>query len=445
MLLEFKASNYKSFADEFTLSMIPAPKQSGLDYSILKERIGNKEYKALCSTVIYGPNASGKSNIISALDVFKEIVLRGNIRNNDKINSPNTAASMLELIPNIDYKENHPTTFSISFSIEGFLINYSLSVLLSTITNRDNTRKIIEEILHVNNKLIFYRNSEIKFGQFDIIKDMVNESFYENKEAVITLANRNLIEDELFLVNIFRLMISKELVSLIMHWFKFNLDVIYNANAVKTAPSDISIRNNDSSESKIILVNAINDAIDCFGSSFSKLGYMARDNGKVDLVSIFPDKIPNLSISANSFESYGTIRFANLVPMIIDALKHGGTLVIDEFDASIHPMALINIVNIFHNDEINKNHAQLIFNTHNPMFLNPSVFRRDEIKFTERDEESNKSELYSLSDFGTSSETGVRKNDDYMKHYFLGRYGAIKDINFSSFFKKVVEATDEEE
>ena len=81
MLLEFKIKNYKSFVDETTFSMIPAPKQTGLDYSLLNEKVGSKNQKALCSAVIYGPNASGKTNIIGAMETFKAIVLRGNIRN----------------------------------------------------------------------------------------------------------------------------------------------------------------------------------------------------------------------------------------------------------------------------------------------------------------------------------------------------------------------------
>lgn len=98
----------------------------------------------------------------------------------------------------------------------------------------------------------------------------------------------------------------------------------------------------------------------------------------------------------------------------------------DEFDASIHPMALMSIINIFHNDEINTKHAQLIFNTHNPIFLSTNIFRRDEIKFVERDEDNNNSVLYALSDFGTTGEKGVRKHEDYMKNYFISQYGAIK-------------------
>ena len=95
MLLEFKATNYKSFKDELIFSMIPAPKQKGLDYSILHEKIGNRTYKGLSSAIIYGANASGKTNIIGAMDTFKNIVLRGNIRNDEK-DSPNAATVALD-------------------------------------------------------------------------------------------------------------------------------------------------------------------------------------------------------------------------------------------------------------------------------------------------------------------------------------------------------------
>ena len=116
----------------------------------------------------------------------------------------------------------------------------------------------------------------------------------------------------------------------------------------------------------------------------------------------------------------------------------------DEFDASIHPMALMNIINIFHNDEVNIHHAQLIFNTHNPIFLNSNMFRRDEIKFVDRDEETHASTIYALSDFGTAGENGVRKGDDYMKNYFIDRYGAISEIDFTDLIKSALSYDDEE-
>ena len=128
-----------------------------------------------------------------------------------------------------------------------------------------------------------------------------------------------------------------------------------------------------------------------------------------------------------------TVRFLNIFPIISNAINSGATLVIDELDASIHPMVIMNIINIFHNDEININGAQLIFNTHNPIFLNGAILRRDEMKFVDKIDDS--SIHYSLSDFGTNGTKGVRNSEDYLKNYFINKYGAIKDIDFSDIFK----------
>ena len=99
MLIEFQAANYRSFKNTLTFSMKPAPKQKGLDYSILSEKIGGCTHKALSSAVIYGPNASGKTNIIGAMDTLRSIVLRGNINNAEPITTPNVASHLLEMIP----------------------------------------------------------------------------------------------------------------------------------------------------------------------------------------------------------------------------------------------------------------------------------------------------------------------------------------------------------
>lgn len=119
-------------------------------------------------------------------------------------------------------------------------------------------------------------------------------------------------------------------------------------------------------------------------------------------------------------------------------MQTGGILVVDEFDASIHPMALMSIINVFHNDDVNIHHAQLIFNTHNPIFLNSNLFRRDEIKFVERGDDTHDSVLYALSDFGTTGDKGVRKHEDYMSKYFISQYGAIKDIDFTPIFEEIL-------
>lgn len=177
-----------------------------------------------------------------------------------------------------------------------------------------------------------------------------------------------------------------------------------------------------------------------FGINSNAVGYVVSDDdSEAKLCSIFKNSKDKKStaMAAELFESYGTIRFINMFPLVIRAIQTGGTLVVDEFDASIHPMALMSIINVFHNDDVNIHHAQLIFNTHNPIFLNSNLFRRDEIKFVERDDDSHYSTLYALSDFGTTGEKGVRKHEDYMKNYFISQYGAIKDIDFTPIFEEI--------
>jgi len=105
----------------------------------------------------------------------------------------------------------------------------------------------------------------------------------------------------------------------------------------------------------------------------------------------------------------------------------------------MHPMIVMNLRSIFHNDEVNKQRAQLIFNTHNPIYLNHNLLRRDEIKFVERDKETKSSSLYALSDFKANGEISVRKTSDYMKNYFINRYGAIEDIDFTDIVLDILE------
>lgn len=434
MLLEFKAQNYKSFKDELIFSMIPAPKQKGLDYSILKEKIGSKIYKGLCSAIIYGPNASGKTNIIGAMETFKSIILRGNIRNSNDKSVPNAAANILELIPNCMNEKNDPVQFSIKFVENGLLFDYKLSIDIGFFLDSDYERKILSETLFVNEKMIFSRDKTLEFGDFKGIKEYLVNEFEDNASGAISLAQSNLNDKELFLMNGFKNMFSAKLVNIIFDWLSDKLMVIYRADSLH-----LIRKFTDPKKQTVYIEKTINNAAKIFGINSNALGYVVpADDSEAQLCSIFRNKDKDTAMVAELFESYGTIRFINMFPLVINALLNGGTLVVDEFDASLHPMALMSIINNFHNDDLNTKKAQLIFNTHNPIFLNSNLFRRDEIKFVERNDETNLSIHYSLSDFGTSGKNGVRRHEDYMKNYFISQYGAIKDIDFTSVFESLL-------
>ena len=436
MLLEFKASNYKSFQEELVFSLIPAPKQKGLDYSLLKIQAGKMMYKGLCSSVIYGPNASGKTNIIGAMDAFKSIVLRGNIRNDTDDTEPNTAAGMLELIPNNVNSVHKPVAFSVTFIESGLHVEYAISIDLGGFLAVEYKRRVLRESLKINKSLIFSRDNSLDFGSLDTIQSFFVNAFEQNAESAIALAKSNLHDEELFLINGFKTMFSSRLVSIITDWLEKKFIVIYRANSMRLLRKYSNPKKNS-----LYVEKTLTEAAGYFGLNSNALGYVFdSDNDEAMLYSLFGSNENGKAIPAELFESYGTIRFVNLFPLVVSALFNGGTLVVDEFDASIHPMALMSIVSIFHNDDINTNHAQLIFNTHNPIFLNSNLFRRDEIKFVDRDDDTHLSTLYSLSDFGTAGRNGVRKNEDYMKNYFVDRYGAIKDVDFTPIFESATDS-----
>lgn len=439
MLLEFRTSNYKSFKGELCFSLIPAPKQKGLDYSVSRTRIGKKIYKGLSSAVIYGPNASGKTNIIGAMDTFKTIILRGHIRNDEGIVTPNMAAKDLELIPNrsVHVHDSPPVTFSIKFIEAGLLIEYSLSLDIGDFLEATHKRRILYEMLSVNEKKIFVRSDSLVIHYLDSIKEYLINTFEANAEGAIAIAENNLNDEELFLMNGFKVLFSSKLIELISQWLDNKFMVIYRADSLHLISKFSNPKKNS-----VYIERTLNEAARYFGINSNALGYVVsgEDGDKAKLCSLFKDN--KVAIPAEIFESYGTIRFVNIFPLVVKAILEGSTLVVDEFDASIHPMALMNIINIFHNDDINIYHAQLVFDTHNPIFLNSNLFRRDEIKFVERDEDKG-SVQYSLADFGTAGKSGVRRDGDYIKNYFIDRYGAIEDIDFTPIFKDLLQLEDE--
>ena len=106
-------------------------------------------------------------------------------------------------------------------------------------------------------------------------------------------------------------------------------------------------------------------------------------------------------------------------------------VIIDELDAKLHPKLLKYVISLFKNKELNKYGAQLLFTSHDMYTLRNTVFRRDEIWFTQKSDQG-VSELYSLADFKGENGDKIRKDEAYAKNYLLGRYGAIPKMkNFS--------------
>lgn len=233
MLLEFRMKNYKSFKDECNFSMQVAPKQKGLDYSILSKRVGKKYHKALSTAVIYGPNASGKTNIIGAMDTFKQIILRGHIRNTEQTDSPNIAANVLELIPNNANQSPQPVTFSMTFIDQDHLFEYSIALDLGRFSQRNYKRRIIEETLNINSTNIFTRSETLEIGDLTAIDSYLLPAYKQNIRGAVALAQNSLHAEELFLCNGFKTMFSTSLISAIMGWVNNHFTVIYKSDTMQ--------------------------------------------------------------------------------------------------------------------------------------------------------------------------------------------------------------------
>ena len=351
MLIQFNFKNFKSFRNLVEFKMTPAQKIKDLEYSLLKEKANNKEEKALSSSVIYGPNSSGKTNLIGGLQVFKAIVLRGNIKDADDLTSINIATEKLDFIPHIDSKENEPTYFYIKFLTNNMIIEYSITFLTEKLLSKEkDKRKILEEKLKIDGNNIYIRNEKIQIENLEYLKEkeLLIENFHE--EVAKDIINSNIEPQELLLNVMFKTLYSKKIYEIITNWFQDKLRIIYHADKIHYAPnleSRIDIKN---SNKKLFSNPQINEAVKEIGLTSEKIAYPITD--KKDL--IFPVSViktideKGIVVPAEFFESFGTLRLLDIFPLMMATMKRGATLLVDELDASLHPMIIMSFIKIFH-------------------------------------------------------------------------------------------------
>lgn len=126
-------------------------------------------------------------------------------------------------------------------------------------------------------------------------------------------------------------------------------------------------------------------------------------------------------------ESAGTLAFFGLLGPVLKAFTFGGTLCVDELDASLHPLLVLHLVEVFNDPKVNDNKAQIIFTTHDTNVLSRASLRRDQIWFTEKDPQGG-THLYPLTDFTP------RKNENLGRGYLQGRYGAVPFVGSTDLF-----------
>ncbi|MGO9122299.1 MAG: AAA family ATPase [Desulfomonilaceae bacterium] len=415
MLIEFSVGNYKSFREKVTFSMVAAAiksKDKSLDANNTISAAQN--LKLLTSAAIYGPNAGGKSNLVSALNFMNRFV---------KSSAKDTQVS--EKIPVDRFRlstefEDQPSHFEIIFLIEGKRYRYGFEL---------NTDRIISEWLYFAPKsreaLLFERNRDnIKIGNYFKEGRGIEERTRENALFLSVAAQWNGHTSAKILSWFNKLLtlldIPPTLPRFILEDAKFKSPILQFISALDIGITDfVSERSPipDSSSSVQKPPKSIRQEVGSEEMDFGKfiMDEIRTKHLKYDREGKAVDQVEFL---LRDNESHGTQRLFGLAPFIILALNVGLVLVIDELDTKLHPILTQSILNLFNNKETNPKNAQLIFTTHDINLLNRDLLRRDQIWFVEKDKQA-ATYLYSLAEFK------VRNDASFDSDYVHGKYGAI--------------------
>ena len=428
MILNYNFSNFRSFADETSFSMIASSQKDLNDQLIRYEGM-----RILPSAVIYGANASGKSNLVLSFAIMSDLVLSGNVKSGSQ-NLIN-----LELCPFIHGDTGDaPMKFELDFIHNATRYKYGFSINVSSIKRTE--RAIISEALYVitaknpnrNFKPIFIRDSK----SVTISRDNSVLSFIgcdkKSLELMEKQLNENLDSEHFFLSGGFKSVVSKKIADEVLAFFQDRL-VVFTDFSVEFSKINIKGEFNGIKGAKLVLWNeALLQFISHADFGPQRIVFIA-DNSKDEdsMVATLQSEYKDTFIPSSLMESKGTIHLLKFALMIRDILQKGQTVVLDEFDSSIHPEITKGIIALFNDPVINKKGAQLIFTSHNPIFLNKNTFRRDQIRFVEKDRETYKSYIYSLADLGSED---VRNDENYLLNYFRGNYGALPFIDFRDVF-----------
>ncbi|OGT38392.1 MAG: hypothetical protein A3F12_07760 [Gammaproteobacteria bacterium RIFCSPHIGHO2_12_FULL_38_14] len=409
MLIEFHVTNYRSIRDTQTLSMVASTDNAHLEASCVETAILAVP-KVLRSAILYGPNASGKSNLISALGFMRSMVETSAVAVREG-QSLNVTSFRFDSITS-----NAPSEFEVTFLENGVRYQYGFSLTSTRVTRewllvyveRKAQRWFEREYDEKQDQYNWYFGSHLTGGnQRQVWKDSTRSNALFLSTAV------NLNSDQL---------------RPIFNWFVNKLIVI-SGNQLFSELLTMSRVTDSVFKSQLIqFLRAADLGITDVMPEMKKgrkfnvhLGTEpAVENQEVDIPSatfLHQGKDKAIAFEFKD-QSHGTQRLFSYAAPVLDALENGKTLVVDELDSSLHAKMVRFLVNLMHDVELNKNNAQLIFTSHNTSLLDTDLFRRDQIWFIEKDNES-ASQLYPLTDFSP------RKGEALEKGYLIGRYGAL--------------------
>ena len=418
MLIQFNFKNFKSFRDEATLDL-SAAKMTEFSDRVVSE--GND--KILPMAAIYGANASGKSNIYNAFGYMADYVIESFKYGDEeeKFEKYRPTPFLFDSVSN-----DAESSFEVYFTIPGDkaekTYNYGFCV---------DRHGVTEEWLNVKAKTarryasVFYRSTE----EDTLDLSGLPKSSRDNIQVAL--------EKQVLIVSLgAKLKVNK--CKDIRDWFMANEfadfgDPFTNFFLSRRLPKGF-VDDNSVQKKVIEYFASFDEHIKDF--EIEKLPNDADSKEETYKISSLHKKIDSDTFAAIplSMESAGTLKMFALYPELQDVLEKGSVFFIDELNARLHPLLVRNFLLTFLNPEINTRHAQLIFTTHDTWQLSNQLLRRDEVWFTEKDEQGI-SKLYSLADFVNESGARIRKDESYEKNYLIGKYGAIPTLKSIDIFK----------
>lgn len=414
MLLMFKVKNYTSFKNESILDMrATAYVQHPTHVIPVDDKLG-----LLKTTALYGANASGKSNLISAMFFFEQYIFSQFINKKENEDFESSEAAMkMKLEPfTLSNDGNEASEFDIIFLRNGKQIQYGFEC---------TPKEVLNEWLFIDNKKVFERTgAQLSFGSkyqkmLGAYKKLPAERLYiavleyfldeEAKKAVLDdfisffSEEYNVFTEILFestvkglagIVGLSRKIVSNKIYrEKVEHYLRL-IDVGIKRLDVQT---EMILNERTGKKKKEKVVRTVHDIYDEAGN-------------------VVGEKLFDLQQ-----ESTGTLRFLAYIQNIIEMISKGGVFIVDEMSARLHPLLTKLIVDVFCSSQNKK--AQLIFTTHDISLLNYNQFRRDEVVFVDKNERG-ESSLYALSDLK------VREDATFSKDYLQGKYGAIPIFNY---------------
>lgn len=449
MLIRIVIENYYSFGNSKEFNMFPSPRYT---------RLSNHQYtfrdtKILKQAAIYGANASGKSNLIKAVNTLKNTILK-------------------EEIPSIynghKFKFNEDKDAPQVLGIEFIEQNQSFYYAIET-NNKIVTREELYKsgLGKKDDMLIFERTTNEE--QKTTIK--FHDSFYSNEENVVLgkIIEKNLCKHNKPVFKLLTTFDNDDMgdIGIALHWFSDTLKIITPNSKVGALAHIIDTDNDFKKYFEDMFCSFDTGICSVVSRKKSLSSFFGEDNEDLDeiikevedseskLLALLPNKGPEINVvkeddayfvkylklehknkhgAVKQFdpdeESDGTLRLMDLVPAIKNVASDGKVIFIDEIERSIHPLLIKELIKKFSEDS--KTNGQIIFTTHESHLLDQEIFRQDEIWFVEKDQ-NGCSDLYSLSDFKEHNTKDIRKG------YLNGRYGSIpflanlKDLNWHNY------------